>query len=87
MTQKREGQLWLPSHPGEAGAEWRAQRGEARRTDIGQLPGFDVAPELFDRVQVRRKAGQPLDRHGDDVSQGGVRSWGATAAGSSAFSR
>src|SRR2546427_9454937 len=31
MTQKREGQLRLPSHPGEAGAEWRAQRGEARR--------------------------------------------------------
>jgi hypothetical protein len=46
MTQKREGQLRLSSHPGEAGAEWRAQRGEARRTDIGQLPGFDVAPEL-----------------------------------------
>src|SRR5439155_11314127 len=62
MTQKREGQLRLPAHTGKACAEWRAQRGEVRRADIGQLAGLDVAPELFDRVQVGRIAWQPLDR-------------------------
>ena len=29
-----------------------------RTLGLGQLPGFDVAPELFDRVQVKRIAGQ-----------------------------
>ena len=62
VTKKREGQVWLASHAREARVERRAQSGEARRADIGQLPRLDVAPELFDRVQVWRVAGQPLDR-------------------------
>ena len=40
ITQKRAGQLRLPSRPGEGGAEWRAQRDECRRH------GFRYSPRL-----------------------------------------
>jgi len=62
VTEKGEGQVGLSSHARKARVERWPQRGEARRTDIGQLASLDVAPELLDWIQVRRIAGQPLHR-------------------------
>ena len=61
MPQEREGELRLPTHSREARAQWRTQRRQVRGTDVRQLARFDVAPELFDGVQLRCVGGQPLD--------------------------
>src|SRR2546425_12311050 len=62
VTKKGEGQVGLSSHARKARVERWPQRGQARCTDIGQLTSLDVAPELFDWIQVGRIAGQPLHR-------------------------
>src|SRR5713101_3129322 len=37
------------------------QRLQIRGADVGQFLAFEIAPDLFDGVQLRRVAGQPFD--------------------------
>jgi hypothetical protein len=51
----------MATDAGAAATERRAERGEGRRTHVRQFPALEVAPDQFDRVQLRGVARQTLD--------------------------
>jgi len=61
VAQKTERQVTMATDAGAAATERRAERVEGRRTHIRQFPALEVAPDQFDRVQLRGVAWQPLD--------------------------
>src|SRR6266446_3805676 len=61
VAQKTERQVTMATDAGAAATERRAERVEGRRTPIRQFPALEVAPDQFDRVQLRGVAWQPLD--------------------------
>jgi len=61
VVQEREGQIGPTAHAREAGAERSAQGCEIRSTDVRELARFNIAPDLFDRIQVRRVGRQAFD--------------------------
>ena len=62
VAEKSEGEVRLPPDAREASMRRVPQPGEVGGADVGQFPALDVAPYLFDRVQLRRVPGQGLDR-------------------------
>src|SRR5438128_1343218 len=62
VTEKSEGEVPLAPDAREASVRRMAQRREVSRADVGQFPAFDVAPHLFDRIQLRRVPGQAFNR-------------------------
>jgi hypothetical protein len=67
VTEKGEGEVRLAPDAREASVRRLTQRCEVGGADVGQFPTFDVAPHLFDRVQLRGVPGQPFDRLKDLV--------------------
>ena len=61
MPKERKGEVGLAAHAGEAVVQGPAQRGQLRRAHIGQFAHLDVAPHLFDRVQLRGVTRQAFD--------------------------
>ena len=62
VAEKGEGEVRLPPDAREASVRRVTQRCEVSGADVGQFPTFDVAPDLFDRVQLRCVPGQRFDR-------------------------
>lgn len=60
VTQEGEGEVPLPTDAGKPGPERRPQGREIRRTQVREFVAFDVAPHLFDRVQLGRVGGEPF---------------------------
>ena len=60
VVQEREGQVWLTPDARKAPTQRRTERGEIRRAHVGEFARLDVAPDLFDRVQFRRRGRQAL---------------------------
>ena len=61
MVEKTEGEVGVPTDPGEAAAQGLTQSQKVRGTEIGQIASLDVAPDLLDRVELGRVGGQALD--------------------------
>jgi hypothetical protein len=61
--QEGAGQGGLPADPGEAAPQGPVQAGEIGCAHISQVGGLHVAPDLFDRIQLRGIGGQGL--HGE----------------------
>ncbi len=62
VTEKGEREVPLTPDAREASVRRVAQRREVSGANVGQFPAFDIAPHLFDRVQLRRVPGQAFDR-------------------------
>jgi hypothetical protein len=62
VAEKGEGEVRLPSDAREAPVRRVTQPGEALGADVGQFAPLDVAPHLFDGVQLRSVPGQRFDR-------------------------
>src|SRR5712691_11303835 len=62
VAEKGEGELRLPSDTRKALVYRVAQPGEVVGAEVGQFATLDVAPDLFDRVQLRGVPGQAFDR-------------------------
>ena len=52
MGEEVETELGVVAHPQEGGIGDRFRLVHGVRTEIGQLPAFDVAPHQFDRIEV-----------------------------------
>jgi len=61
VTQECEREMSLPSNPGEAQTEGAAKPAEILGAHVGEFGPFDVAPDLFDGIEIGRVCGQPLD--------------------------
>ena len=61
VAEKIERQVTMATDAGAAATERRAERVEGWRTHIRQFPALEVAPDQFDRVQLRGVAWQTLD--------------------------
>jgi len=61
MPEEGEGEVRVATHTGEPVVQGSAQRGQLRRAHVGKFARLDVAPDLFDRVQLRSIAGQRFD--------------------------
>lgn len=61
VPEKAGGEVRMPTNPCEATAQRPAQRQDLRGTHVGQIATFDVAPDLFHGVEIRRIGGQTLD--------------------------
>ena len=62
MMQERVRQLGLSANAREPGTERAAKGAQVLGTDVREFGAFDVAPDLFDGIQVGRVRGQSLDR-------------------------
>jgi hypothetical protein len=62
VAEKREGQGGRAPDATKAGAKLVFDLVKIVRAEVGELGAFDVAPHELDRVEVRRVAGQALDR-------------------------
>lgn len=62
VTQECEREGGLSPNPREAQAERTPKPAEILGADVRELGAFDVAPDLFDGIQVRRVPGEPFDR-------------------------
>jgi len=61
MPQEGESEVGLATHAGQAGMQRPAQCGQLGRAHIGHLARLDVAPDLFDGIQLRGIARQAFD--------------------------
>jgi hypothetical protein len=61
MAQETEREGRLAPDPAKASAQRTAQGEDLGRAEIGDVPGFDVAPHLLDWVEVGSVSGEPLD--------------------------
>src|SRR6266849_1959946 len=53
---------WAPAHAAQCAARLIAALAEIARAEVGQLVMFRVAPDVFDRIEVRGVGRQALDR-------------------------
>ena len=61
MAQKAERERRLTPNAAEASAQRAAQRQDFSGAEVGDVPSFDVAPHLLDRVEIGSVCGKPLD--------------------------
>ena len=61
MPKERQGESRVATDAGQAVVQGAAQRGEIGRAHVGQFAPLDVAPDLFDGIQVRGIARQAFD--------------------------
>jgi len=54
-------QLGAATHPGQGLATSLAQLGQVARAEVGQLALYEIAPDVFGRIEFRRIGGQRLD--------------------------
>src|SRR5574342_106276 len=62
VAKKGEGEVRLAPNAREASMRRLSQGREVGTADVGQFPALDVAPHLFDGVQLRRVPRQGFDR-------------------------
>ena len=62
MLEKREGQCGRAADATKAGTKLVLDLGEIVRAEVGELAALDVSPHKLGRVEIRRVAGQALDR-------------------------
>ena len=62
VAEKGKGEVRLSPDAREASVYRLTQPGEVSGANVGQFPAFDVAPHLFDWVQLRGVPGQRFDR-------------------------
>ena len=62
VTQEGEREVGPSPNPREAFAEWAPKLAQIVGAHVREFGAFDVAPDLFDRIQVGRVRGQPFDR-------------------------
>ena len=84
MSKEAERELGVATDSPQAGPQRGGERVEVRRTVVGQFAALDIAPERFDRVQLRSVAGQPFDRE-PPLLAGEVRCHAATLVGGQAI--
>jgi len=61
VTQEGEGKVGMTTDASEAPTQRGPERGEIRCADVREFTRLDVAPDLFDGVELRRIGGQPFD--------------------------
>ena len=61
MAKERKRQVGMATHAGEARVQGAAQGGQVGRAQIRQFACLDIAPHLFNGIQVRGIARQTLD--------------------------
>ena len=62
MPEKREGQCGRAADATKAGTKFVLDLAEVVRAEVGEFAALDVAPHELSRVEIRRVAGQTLDR-------------------------
>ena len=62
MLEEGEAELWLAAYPGHALAQVVGHVEHVVDFEVGELAALDVAPQRFDRIEVRRVRRQLLDR-------------------------
>lgn len=61
MAKERQGEIRVATDAGQAVVQGATQRGEIGRAHVGQFAPLDVAPDLFNGIQVRGIARQAFD--------------------------
>ena len=61
VPKERKGQIGVAPHASEAAVQGPPQRGQVARAYVGQLAPLDVAPHLFDGIELWGIARQALD--------------------------
>jgi hypothetical protein len=62
LVEEGKAQLLRAAHALHPSVESRGGLAKIRSAEIGELLAFDVSPQVFDGIEFRGIAGQPLDR-------------------------